>query len=1285
VVSPEFMSERFELRKRLGTGAFGVVYSAFDRVRHAHVALKLLRRVDATSIYQFKQEFRGLAGVTHPNLCVLYELGCDNEQWFFTMEWVDGVDLLTHVRRAAGIVEVRDKRHAAPAADRTQTGLYSSAPSHLPQTRDTGVSDLISAVRSSAGTTRRAPPLPAQALTALHRPLCGLVDGVAALHHAGHLHRDLKPSNVLTEATGRAVVLDFGIATQLGRRGGTHYGMAGTPAYMAPEQIAGDSLTPASDWYAVGVMLYELLAGTRPFTGPSEQVLRAKLEHDPRPLAEVATVPSEWSDLCMRLLDRDPSRRAGAPELTALLGGARPPALAVPDAQLAREQDQLIGREEHITELARAFAELKAGRGQVAWVTGLSGMGKSALCRRFADMVGAVEVGPEVAVLFGRCYEQEQVRFKALDAVLDALVELLLTWPSEAVAALLPADIAPLARLFPVLRRITAVAAATGEQPSATIDSSQLRQRAFAALRELLTRLGHGRPVIVVIDDLQWADRDSTTLLAELLRPPAPPPIMLIATLRSEDPATANLVARLNDSIESKNAADATAMAITQLAVDRLSLDQAMALARSLLAEPTTARAPAGDIERRCQQIARECGGNPFLIRELTLYARDPDVQSEHEVISLERVLQERFRALDAPMRRLLDTVAVAGGPIPRHAAEVAADLGNDAQTAVVALRNTHLVRISSGEHGDRIEPYHDRVREVAVSLLSDEARREQHLRLAQTLETLYLDDAEALAFHYEAAQERDKARHYAEQAGRESEEALAFERAAQHYRRALALGPDPSSGAKSLRHRLADCLAAVGRGPEAAEAFLQAAHGAEPETSLACRIQAANQLMISGHIGPGLAALGALLREVGAPMPRTPLRSLARLLWYRLRRRLRGLRWSYRPEALIPKPLLARLDVFDVAAVALGVIDTFRGADYQARRLLLALRAGEPRRVAQSLAMEGLYIATAGQRSSAKSRVLLDQTRALALHLKDPQVDGWVEFCDGLSHFFNGRFDDSVSALERSEQRFLQLPRHATWELNSARSALLASLRYAGRLREGYQRAEALLADARLRNDRYADVMGRRASHVFWLALGPPERARREIEGSTWSTPEKGFHIQHYAKMISDAEIAIYEGSTAGFVDEMIAGVRASRRALLFQIQLVRSAAYYTLARVLLVAADEGRESVRLRKAAAKLAARLQKENIGYVQVWGQLVAAGVTSGLGDRAETRTHLQRAITVADSCSARMEAACARYTLGQLLGGDEGDDLVAQAQQWFVQQTVAEPARLAHLVVPISGR
>ncbi len=263
-------TSRYNVMRVLGEGAMGIVFEVFDKQRHAMVALKKLRQPQPSRILRFKQEFRRLANISHNNVVTLLELDQGENEWFISMELIDGTDLLTAL----------------------------------------GHSNIQSALADSAGAST-------PALKLLSDIFLQLAMGVNALHDAGILHRDLKPSNVLVTPNGRVVVIDFGLAASFDWRRLDETPieeLAGTVAYMAPEQFACESLTPACDWYSFGVMLYQAMTGCFPTAGPYSLVTKQYLT--PQNLLEtLPQLPAQWNDLCRSLLAPEPADRPSGIEV----------------------------------------------------------------------------------------------------------------------------------------------------------------------------------------------------------------------------------------------------------------------------------------------------------------------------------------------------------------------------------------------------------------------------------------------------------------------------------------------------------------------------------------------------------------------------------------------------------------------------------------------------------------------------------------------------------------------------------------------------------------------------------------------------------------------------------------------------------------------------------------------------------------------------------------------------------------------------------------------------------
>jgi eukaryotic-like serine/threonine-protein kinase len=308
--------DRFVLKERIGGGAMGEVFRAYDRERNEDVALKMLRDPEPQKVYLFKREFRALAGVAHPNLVRLHELVSAGDRWFFTMELLHGVDFLTWVRR--------DTEAATAAAETPTTDVDAGARAMAATDWSRGSLDLETSTAHSGLLRRAAPTAPAPVLrsasplvssdqwTRLREGTRQLASGVQALHDHGSLHRDIKPSNVMVTADGRVVLLDFGIIATLSRPAATDgpNQLYGTPAYMAPEVGTRRGFDAPADWYAVGVMLYEAMAGRRPFAVPS-----------------MRRCPSCWSSSECAIRCRCASSRSSRPTISSRCACSSSPAI----------------------------------------------------------------------------------------------------------------------------------------------------------------------------------------------------------------------------------------------------------------------------------------------------------------------------------------------------------------------------------------------------------------------------------------------------------------------------------------------------------------------------------------------------------------------------------------------------------------------------------------------------------------------------------------------------------------------------------------------------------------------------------------------------------------------------------------------------------------------------------------------------------------------------------------------------------------------------------------------
>ncbi|MDA1052332.1 MAG: DUF2791 family P-loop domain-containing protein [Planctomycetota bacterium] len=695
---------RYKVIEELGRGGMGIVYRAFDPVHGRQVALKTLPNVDPALLARFKHEFRTLADTDHPNVVKFFELTSDGETWFFTMELIEGVDLLNYVRHGL----------ARPSAETTHQATVESEASPY-------ITAEFNPFKLSEEQVQR-----------IREGLAQLAGAIAALHASGIVHRDIKPTNVIVTPGGRVVLLDFGLVVETDESGihqSLHRQLMGTAAYMSPEQAACDPVSPASDWYSVGVMLYQALTGRLPFSGKVLEILVNKQKQDPVPPCEIeSSVSQDLNDLCMKLLSRHPEDRPAAEAILQSLGTqARQ---STPASVLPSDEVALVGRESHLQALHQTWQAVRNGQAKCVFVDGRSGNGKSALVEAFVEQ--AISQG--AVALKGRCYEMESVPFKAIDSLVDSLVEHLRRMSRAEAEALMPRDIHALARLFPVIGQVDAVASLPRRQIEAA-DQQELNRRAIGALRELLARMGDRCPLVVYIDDLQWGDEDSAAMLIDLLQPPDPPVLLFLGTSRSEDADTSPFL----QSFRLIQRQRELPLESLQIEVTPLEHTDAVKLALAMLHRNDA------DAQRNAELVAQEAAGNPFFVSELVTHLQLNEGRVSNtatEPMGLVDMIWSRVQRLPDESQRLLAVVAIGGQPLPLDQAMRIADVG---QLAIGSLRTGHFIRTQGLAASSKIETYHDRVRESVTARLDLTTKQQHHLRIAEDYERQLAVDSDEI------------------------------------------------------------------------------------------------------------------------------------------------------------------------------------------------------------------------------------------------------------------------------------------------------------------------------------------------------------------------------------------------------------------------------------------------------------------------------------------------------------------------------------------------------------
>ncbi len=751
---------RYQIGRLLGEGARKRVYLTHDTRLDRDVALAFIKTegLDEAGMLRVRREMQSMGRLgDHPHVVTVYDVGEEDSQPYIISQYMSG----------GSVEDLLGKGSGAQGGD----GQTAEGPRPLPVDQAVRIAAQISGALQHA-------------------------------HAHGVIHRDLKPANVWLTADGTAKLGDFGLAVTRDRSRLTVEGMmVGTVAYMPPEQALGKPADARSDLYALGAMLYEMVTGRPPFVGgDAVAVVSQHLHTAPvAPSWHNPSVPQALEALIVRLLEKDAAKR---PQDAATVGAAlsaivdsrarltehsstatheeprdrdpaSQPSTSSPNPLDRLERGIFVGREPEMQVLRAGVEHSLAGRGQLLLLVGEPGVGKT----RTAQEVATYAQLRGMQVLWGRCYEGGGApAYWPWTQALRAYVHE--RSPTDLLAEMGPGA-TDIAQILSVVReRLPDLPAPLRVEPD------QERFRLFDSLTTFLKNAAARQPLLLVLDDLHWADATSLLLLQFLAREMADARLLVIGTLRGEE-------------VQRAHPLFGTLAELARTTVcQRVALGGLSAADVGHYIERTAGRKPPDVL---IEAVSHETEGNPFFVGEvvrlLVSEGRLDDAQTGSIGLppGVREVIGRRLDRLSAECNRMLTIAAVVGrdfglellAPVSELSPERVLELLDEAVAARVITEAPETI--------GRYSFAHALFRQTLSSELSTTRRLRVHRQIGAALEGLNAQRPNAylseLAYHFAEAAPlgvADKAVTYARRAAERATALFAYEDAVSHYERAL-------------------------------------------------------------------------------------------------------------------------------------------------------------------------------------------------------------------------------------------------------------------------------------------------------------------------------------------------------------------------------------------------------------------------------------------------------------------------------------------------------------------
>lgn len=944
----------------------------------------------------------------------------------------------------------------------------------------------------------------------LRRILAQAASAVHFLHEHGVVHCDIKCSNLMIASRRHAVLLDLGLAV----REGNSQPLVGTLQYMAPEVLDGEVPSRQSDWYSFGMMLFEVLTDSYPpiqvnlsASHPDEKYQLDQHEVNDR----LAHSDPDLARLCCQLLTSDPSQRPLGPAVLQELGGF------LDNEHLASGFTHVAGQQLLIEQLDEVWTARDSGQKLVV-IRGESGAGKTTLLTHWQRC----RTSQDEWLIDLRCYRQDHTPLRLLNLVVQELVQVLKHVPEENWRDSLSRHVEEIGAAFPQVCQLEDAENAIKSRPPSATPAYLIKSRGIAELTEWIVELSRVRPLLLIVDDGQWADKESLQWIGELTTTKEFQGIIVLVDETDSDASDAWLHSELQPRL-----GGASSTSWVELKVGPLAEEACLELLNVWSARGAVDLTPA-----IARNIAERSGGSPFLLQELfrafAHYVKRDGVSSDQWLDeSSQGNVRRRFSMLPIQSENVLQYLAVAGQSIGFHHLQmVSRILPHELQRTLNLLASQGWIRSRSNDTESDVEIAHENFRRVVLESMPAERLHRRHFRTARMLSSEVPPPWSRMADHYWSAERyREAATCYVE-AARKAAKSASYQEALRFLDRANHPDADRSPTGKTEVTRLrADCLAGIGNATAAAEIYDQLTVKIDqPQERLVNQCLAGEQWIRGGQPETGIARLSEVLHRMGITNWD---RSRSSQLRLRLRL-LRAVTFESPLESVDPpqEEFTSLEQSLNRVSVPLTFLNNQLGPDLVLRlRQLVNYRGSSFDRALAILNWGGL-LAFGGPRWRKSAIRLLWQGRQLARESRSPAALGSAHLCMFVWQIERGEFLKAIRHGQRAIDAFHRELRSLQWEIQFTHWGMLGCYWHACQFRTLRSSTLELRQSADDRSDsmsRY--LMNVAAAHWSDLIVDDIVGARLALEKAAKAIANQSFQLPRFFLWLSRVIQLLYEG----------------------------------------------------------------------------------------------------------------------------------------------------------------